>query len=204
LTDSRPTPSIPGGDPTDVATELNQPDSLVFDTVSGSLLVAEQLEVGKIRLKDEEDEEPDPIEESLDKTKDPIQIYMREMGATPLLTREEEGEIAKRIEKGQGTVIKALCRSPVVVTEMLKYRERLKTNDLDIKNLVEFHEGELTDEILEKRRKRVLRRLHQIGALEAEAAKARKRLHKAKTGSKEYKRLLSQLARYRIPIARSI
>jgi len=158
----------------------------------------------EIRLKAKEDERLDPIAAKLEKTNDLARLYLREMGTVPLLTREEEVEIAKRIEKGQGTVIKALCPSPVVVTEMLKYRKRLKTNDLDIKNLVEFHEGELTDEILEKRRKQVLRRLHQIGALEAETAKTRKRLHKAKTGSKEYKRLLSQSARYRIPMARII
>ncbi len=46
--------------------------------------------------------------------------YLREIGTVPLLTREEEVEIAKRIEKGLRTVIKALSRSPVVVAEILR------------------------------------------------------------------------------------
>ncbi|MDA2927306.1 RNA polymerase sigma factor RpoD, partial [Acidobacteria bacterium AH-259-G07] len=82
----------------------------------------QQLEVvkQKIHPKTDEDEERDLTAQSLEKTNDPVRMYLREMGTVPLLTREGEVEIAKRIEKGQRTVIKALSRSPVVVAEILK------------------------------------------------------------------------------------
>ena len=167
---------------------------------------SEEPEVGshKIHPKTEEDGGPDLMRANLEKTDDPARMYLREMGRVPLLTREEEVEIAKRIEKAQGAIVKALSHSPVVVGKILGYRDRLKTNDLQIKQLVAFHEEELTEEILGKRRKKVLRHVNEVSKLEAEATKIRKRLSKSKKGSKTYKKLLPQLARYRIPMARII
>ena len=156
------------------------------------------------RAKEKEDQESHLRAESFEKTNDAIRIYLREMGKVPLLTREGEVELAKRMEKAQKAVIQALSRSPVVVGEILGYGERLQKKELHIKNLVQLTADELTDEILKKRHQQVLKRIRQIGASEAQAAKARMRLRKAKTGSKEHKRLLSQLARYRIPMARII
>ncbi len=153
---------------------------------------------------DEDEDQPDPVSESLEKTNDPVRMYLREMGTVPLLTRNGEVEIAKRIEKGQKSVIKALSRSPVVVGEISRYGEKLKIDGLNIKHLVQLNDEELVGEILEKRRKAVLKRIEEIAALEAEAIKVRKQLEKSKKDSKKYKRLLSQLARYRIPMARIV
>jgi RNA polymerase primary sigma factor len=88
-----------------------------------------------------------------------------------------------------------------VVAITLEYGDQLRKNTLSIKNLVKFSEDEVTDEILAKRRRLVLRRINKINALEKEAAKIRKRLPRAKKGGKTYKKLLSQLARYQIPMA---
>ena len=151
-----------------------------------------------------EDGTPDPAAETLEKTNDPVRMYLREMGTVPLLTRQGEVEIAKRIEKGQKGVIKALSRSPVVVGEISKYGEKLRENGLSLKHLVQVNDEESSDGVLEKRRKSVLKRIDEITVLEAEAAKVRKQLEKAKKESKKYKRLLSQLARYRIPMARIV
>ena len=161
----------------------------------------------KIRSKSaegDEDQEPESIAERLEKTNDPVRMYLREMGTVPLLTRQGEVEIAKRIERGQKSVIKALSRSPVVVGEISKYGERVKENALSIKSLVQLSEDELTDEIIGKRRKVVLKRIGEIAVLEEEAVKVRRQLKKSKKDSKKYKRLLSQLARYRIPMARIV
>ena len=152
----------------------------------------------------DQDHEPAPPAESPEKTNDPVRMYLREMGTVPLLTRQGEVEIAKRIEKGQKSVIKALSRSPVVVGEISKYGEKLRKNGLSIKLLVRLTDGELADEVLEKRRESVLKRIDEITVLEVEAAKVRKQLAKSKKDSKKYKRLLSQLARYRIPMARIV
>ena len=55
----------------------------------------------------------------LEKANDPVRMYLREMGTVPLLTRDGEVEIAKRIERGQFTVLKVLSRSPVIVREII-------------------------------------------------------------------------------------
>ncbi len=163
-----------------------------------------QKKIGTKAEAEDEDSDVDLTSESLEKTNDPVRMYLREMGTVPLLTREGEVEIAKRIEKGQKTVLKALSRSPVVVAEILNYGEQLTQAKIGIKNFVNFSEDELTDEILEARLTDVLARLAEISNLEDEACKIRKRLRKATKETPEYKRMLSTLARYRIPIARHI
>ncbi len=163
-----------------------------------------QKKIGTKAEAEDEDQDVDLASESLEKTNDPVRMYLREMGTVPLLTREGEVEIAKRIEKGQKTVLKALSRSPVVVAEILNYGQQLVEAKIGIKNFVNFSEDELTDEILEARLTDVLARLSEISNLEGEACKIRKRLRKATKETPEYKRMLSTLARYRIPIARHI
>ena len=76
-------------------------------------------------------------------------MYLREMGTVPLLTRQGEVEIAKRIEKGQKSVVKALSRSPVVIAEISKYGDKLrkKTGFLckfDLRAACEDYINELT------------------------------------------------------------
>ncbi len=146
----------------------------------------------------EEDREPDLRVRNWEKTDDPIRMYLREMGTVPLLTRQEEIEVAQRIEQGQKTVSKALCRSPMAVEGILKYGRRLKEGELKINYLVELQKGELTDEILTQQRTQVLRRINKIARLEEESVKVKKRLQKSEKDSKAYKSLLFRLARYRI------
>ncbi|HXW99949.1 MAG TPA: RNA polymerase sigma factor region1.1 domain-containing protein, partial [Candidatus Acidoferrales bacterium] len=98
-----------------------------------------------------EDVELDLSPGALEKTNDPVRMYLREMGTVPLLTREGEVEIAKRIERGQLRVLKALSRSPIVIRELLTLGEDLKKNVRSIKEVVTFDEEEITDEILQNR-----------------------------------------------------
>ena len=98
-----------------------------------------------------EDVELDLTPGALEKTNDPVRMYLREMGTVPLLTREGEVEIAKRIERGQLRVLKALSRSPIVIRELLALGEDLKKNVRSIKEVVTFDEEEITDEILQNR-----------------------------------------------------
>ena len=67
---------------------------------------------------------------NLDKTNDPVRMYLREMGTVPLLSREGEVEIAKRIEHGQKVILKALSRSPLVVQEILDIGDQLKKKQI--------------------------------------------------------------------------
>ncbi len=98
-----------------------------------------------------EDVELDLTPGALEKTNDPVRMYLREMGTVPLLTREGEVEIAKRIERGQLRVLKALSRSPIVIREILAMGEDLKRGVRSIKEVVVFDEEEITDEVLQNR-----------------------------------------------------
>ena len=93
----------------------------------------------------EEDVELDLSAGSLEKTNDPVRLYLREMGVVPLLTREGEVAIAKRIERGQLKTQKAIARSPIAVRELIKIGEDLEAGKANIRETVTFSEqAELT------------------------------------------------------------
>jgi len=104
----------------------------------------------------------DPIPGALERTSDPARIYLREMGASSLLTREGEVDIAKRIERGQMRVLKALSRSPIVIRQILAIGEDLKGGVRSIKEIVVFDEEEMTEEILQNRVKHTTRRIDEL------------------------------------------
>ena len=95
-------------------------------------------------------------------TSDPVRIYLREMGLAPLLTREGEVEIARRIERGHLNALKALSRSPLVVQQVLKIGEDLKRGSRSIKDVVTCDEEEITEEILQNRAREVTRHIQQL------------------------------------------
>ena len=88
----------------------------------------------------DEDLELDLSAGALEKTNDPVRLYLREMGVVPLLTREGEVAIAKRIERGQIKTNKAISRSPIAVGELLKMGEELAELRLNIREVVTFSE----------------------------------------------------------------
>ena len=77
---------------------------------------------------------------ALDKTNDPVRMYLREMGTVPLLTREGEVEIAKRIERGKLAVIKSISRTPTVAAEVIQMGDQLRASDRTIRELVIFND----------------------------------------------------------------
>jgi len=102
-------------------------------------------------LEEGEDVELDLTPGTLEKTNDPVRMYLREMGTVPLLTREGEVEIAKRIERGQMRVLKSLSRSPVVIREIVALGEDLKRGVRNVKEVVTFDEEELTEDVVQAR-----------------------------------------------------
>src|SRR6202790_5159857 len=101
----------------------------------------------------------------LEKTNDPVRMYLREMGTVPLLTREGEVTIAKRIERGQTLVLKTTTRSPIVIKELLGVAEDLRKGARSIKEIVQFDDEELTDDKIENKTRQTLRVLDKIAAL---------------------------------------
>jgi len=110
----------------------------------------------------EVDVELDLTPGALEKTNDPVRMYLREMGTVPLLTRDGEVEIAKRIERGQLKVLKSLSRSPVIVSEIISLGEQLLQDPSIIKDLIQFSDEELTDEKVEERLEETLARIDNI------------------------------------------
>src|SRR5664280_455299 len=99
---------------------------------------------------------------ALEKTNDPVRMYLREMGTVPLLTREGEVDIAKRIERGQLRVLKALSRSPIVIREIVALGEDLKRGVRNVKEVVIFDEEELTEDVVQARVRSTVARIEAL------------------------------------------
>src|SRR6266487_277000 len=76
---------------------------------------------------------------ALDKTNDPVRMYLREMGTVPLLTREGEVEIARRIERGKNAMLRAIARTPMAALEVARYGERLGGREVNLREVVVFN-----------------------------------------------------------------
>jgi RNA polymerase primary sigma factor len=135
---------------------------------------------------------------------DPARLYFREMSTLPLLNRESEVVIAKRIEHGQGTVLKALSRSPLVLREILHIGDQLKSKQISICDVVSLNDDEVTDKLLEEKTASVLRIIESIRKHERAAHKIGLKISRCGKHSRVYKKHLSMLARYRIPVASKI
>jgi len=135
---------------------------------------------------------------------DPLHTYLKEMGTVPLLTRQAELEIAQRIEKHRKAVLKTLARSAAVVAEILRFGEQLGEGELRLKDLVKLSGEELTREMVECRRRGVLKQIGQIAELEAEESRLWWELRRARKNSRKRRKLLWRSARHRIRISHRI
>ena len=144
----------------------------------------------------------------LEKTNDPVRMYLREMGTVPLLTREGEVAIAKRIERGQLLVMKTITRSPIVVKELIAIAEDLRNGTRSIKEIVVFDDEELTEEKIENKTKQTLKILDKIAGLYDLALKQAAKLEKVpKAKKRSYLHCRYAISRTRIEmsqLARSI
>ena len=89
-------------------------------------------------------------------------MYLREMGTVPLLTREGEVEIARRIERGKLAVIKSISRTPLVAKKVILLGDQLRSGDRTIRELVIFNDEEITDERIQERSKQVQRQIEAV------------------------------------------
>src|SRR6187397_81242 len=142
---------------------------------------------------------------ALDKTNDPIRMYLREMGTVPLLTREGEVAIAKRIEQGKLSVIKSISRTPMVTKKVLQLGDDLKNEQRTIRELVTFSDEELTDDKIEDRKREVLRQIEAVRKARALMQKAEEKLDPIpKKDKKKYRRARWKMLRARVELSRRI
>ena len=157
-------------------------------------------------LEEGEDVELDLTPGTLEKTNDPVRMYLREMGTVPLLTREGEVEIAKRIERGQMRVLKAISRSPIVIREIAALGEDLKRGVRNVKEVVIFDEEELTEEVVQARVKATVTRIEALVKHQKKIAQLEEKLAlpSVKARVKESRRLRWSVARERVYISRIV
>jgi RNA polymerase primary sigma factor len=146
---------------------------------------------------------------ALDKTNDPVRMYLREMGTVPLLTREGEVEIAKRIERGKLAVIKSISRTPTIARGIMQMGDALKNDERSIRELVTFVEEEVTEDKIEDRKRQVLRQIDAVRKAWAVLEKLDEKLEKTPRGTttrekKKYRRVRWEVGRARVELSQLI
>jgi DNA-directed RNA polymerase sigma subunit (sigma70/sigma32) len=146
---------------------------------------------------------------ALDKTNDPVRMYLREMGTVPLLTREGEVEIAKRIERGKLAVIKSISRTPTVARAIMSMGDQLKNDERSVRELVIFQDEEITDDKIEERKRQVLRQIEAVRKAWAVTEKCKEKLDKTPKGTttrekRKYRRTRWESLRARVELSQLI
>jgi RNA polymerase primary sigma factor len=147
-----------------------------------------------------------------DKATDPVRMYLRQMGRVPLLTREQEVSIAKRIENGQIRANRVISRSPIAIAELVKIGDELEAGTLSIRDVVAFSEQADIDEQEDRGDEYLrltlegiqrIRALSRQGQKEWEKVRAEMKVTRGKK-SKKFLRLKRKAVRSRLDIAREI
>jgi len=170
--------------------------------------VYEDLATAKAALatdSESEDGDLDLTPGTLEKTNDPVRMYLREMGTVPLLTREGEVAIAKRIERGQLLVLKTITRAPLILKELLKVGDDLRNGSRSIKEIVQFDDEELTEEKIEAKTRETLKELDKIARLYLQSMKLAAKLERVpKSKKRPYLHAKYAVARTRVEMSQLV
>ena len=145
-----------------------------------------------------------PGEES-DQGQDLVRTYLRQMSRVPLLTREGEVAIAKRIERGERRVMTALSQSQVVARHVLELGHELESGELELRDVVVLSDDEVADQQLDNRKAQLLADIDRVGALLKELVR---RQNRAAATVRRYghvtPRTTKRLLRARVAVARAV
>jgi RNA polymerase primary sigma factor len=133
-----------------------------------------------------------PAPEQLEKTNDPVRMYLREMGTVKLLDREGEVEIAQRIEAGEACVFIALSKETELLELFLRTNEQARRERRGMRELLQGHAAQL-DEKAEDRVREGLRLFATINELDEESRELRRRLRRCKKTGKRHKELSDKI-----------
>src|SRR6185312_4113112 len=139
-----------------------------------------------------------------EKVNDPVRMYLREMGTVPLLTREGEVEIARRIERGQNTVIKSLFRAPWVIQEIVVMGEEVEQGLLSARDIVQISDPMVTDEAVDEKSAEFVRACSEIARQYKRMLQARQKLMAIPRAMKpkQHRRQLWELGRLAVRTSR--
>ena len=193
------TEDYPGGrELDDLLTEL--------DSAGVEILEEPKIEFDKKMEEGEESLDLELAQDFSDKTNDPVRMYLREMGTVPLLTREGEIELAKRIERGQYAVRKALSRSPLVIREILSLTELVQKDPAVVREILVMPDLVVTDENIADQARDLLVALTEIEKHYKKAQQFRQKLQAISRGMKPkmHRSLRWSLARSMVNVSRLI
>ena len=152
-----------------------------------------------------EEAEIDETADLLDKTSDPLRLYLREIGSVPLLKREGEVAIARRMERGHGLVLRTISRSPLVLKDLIGIGKEMRNGARSIREVVQFDEEELTVEKIEKKTRLTLRIIDKIEKLYAVGLKQAARLNNIpRSSQRAHLRARRQLSRTRVEMSQLV
>jgi len=139
-----------------------------------------------------------------EKVNDPVRMYLREMGTVPLLTREGEVEIARRIERGQRTVLKSLSRAPLVIQEIIAMGDEMARDTISARDVIQIADPVLTDELVEEKRQEFAREIEEIARHYRKILQCRQKLQAIPRAMKpkQYRRQLWEMGRLVIRTSR--
>lgn len=144
--------------------------------------------------------------DALDKTNDPIRLYLREMGTVPLLTRAGEVTLAKRFERGHMRALKAISRSPIVIQEIIALGTELEQGMRSIRHIVIFDEEEITDSIVAARLTETISKINEINKDYKIACALAQKLEEIDQTKhpRQYRRCFWKAARSRVAVSRAV
>ena len=149
-----------------------------------------------------DDVELDLTPSAIDKTNDPVRMYLREMGTVPLLTREGEVAIAKRIERGKLSIIKTISRMPTTARSIVRMGEQLKAGERTVRELVVFVDEEVTDERINRRARDLMAQIELVRKTRLDVIRREKKVSTIpKREKKRYQRNYRNLLRARVKLS---
>ena len=159
----------------------------------------------ELRSEEKEEVELDLTPGPIDKTNDPVRMYLREMGTVPLLTREGEVAIAKRIERGRRSVIKTISRTTTAAQVIIALGEQLRRGERTVRELVTLHDDDLSETRMLQPAQTLLEEIDRIGAMHREVQEAEGRLAAvARRDRRQYRRSRRQRLRAGVELSRLI
>ena len=140
------------------------------------------------------------------KTTDPVRVYLREMGAAPLLTREGEVAIAKRIERGCRRVHKTLSRCPLSTLRLVLVRDELEAGNRSIRDIISLNFEDVNEQFLSSQTKNFIETMNDVERMQKTAETARRKLIGMPRRQKpaETRHLRMELGRTRVRISQRI
>ncbi len=141
-----------------------------------------------------------------EKVNDPVRTYLREMGTVPLLSREGETEIARRIELGQHTVMKAFSRSPLVIQEILDQAEEVRRGTISARDVLVLADPLMMEEPAEESGQELIAMAEEAARHFRKFQQLRQKLNAIPRGlkPKQHAHLLWETHRARVRVSRSI